>query len=713
MDAADRAEIERARRLVRLAVDACEQADAVLLALQSDGGTVPAPVPVPPPAPEPPAPPPAPAEPPAPVPPPPPVEPPAPVPAMGYEIKSIPVNAAQMVFIRQWSPDLSRYTRGQHLLTLQGPAAKVEIVPYNMASGGSFRAFSAPEYVLFADGIEVARVSPAAGAKSAAFTFDADLLTSSMPELTVRPSVPTGECCLPYYAEAIRSGDTAPSPGIPHATGSYTIAQGAAEYKWGLINAPYGPPARPLKPRAVVPFSGALPRTRLHVEHLVPLRYGDEYRISRSAAGFDNTFDDQDYHYAKQVALEPRIPCLDGPRGVGTVSMVTHLMFGRGGKMYGTSPNRVFKLGADGAVTTLAGRRHSHPMPHHQRADFADAGELVGDWFAVPEARRGFHELWGMAWDERTLLVNEDAAPIPGEGNEKPHIVGPVAFVADSQRNRICKLQWLPDKHGEAAVSEFIIDVADPWDVVCHDGVLYVSERKAHRIAAYDATTGAFLRVVVQGQPLAVVDRNREVNRTGTLEACRAANCVAPEGLYWHGGRLYFGSKAQAQIRSVLPDGIDLQVLTDLRTDGNTKFCKFAIGDGTFGPDDAAFAAMWSNGQLGWPQVRLAGGADWIIQGDTPNVSGLDGRFVYPSAVAVGQGRMAIGGANEGVLIVSQRNADEAPPSAAAIRGAAEFKRRGLIQVFGANGFGFTPLPLPWGLSADMDAYLQHCGHTQ
>ncbi len=65
----------------------------------------------------------------------------------------------------------------------------------------------------------------------------------------------------------------------------------------------------------------------------------------------------------------------------------------------------------------------------------------MSDWSAIPEERRGFHELWGLAWDPRTLGTNPSVAPI---GCEQPNVVDPVAFVADRQNKRICKLGFSP-----------------------------------------------------------------------------------------------------------------------------------------------------------------------------------------------------------------------------------------------------------------------------
>jgi len=50
--------------------------------------------------------------------------------------------------------------------------------------------------------------------------------------------------------------------------------------------------------------------------------------------------------------------------------------------------------------------------------------------------------------------------------------------------------------------------------------------------------------------------------------------------------------------------------------------------------------------------------------------------------------------------------------SAAAVRGRTEYQRKALNLIHGADGFGYYGIPLPWGESADIDAFLLEQGHT-
>jgi len=593
----------------------------------------------------------------------------------------------------------------------------LRIQAYNLASGGSFNTFKSDEYTLLVDGKPASTLTGVAGKSSAAFDLDLTPLQPGWRRLDIA-GLTGGETC-PTWWVFVKRGNVGPQSVTPVVRGTYEMIQsGVGLNVWALAPGAYAPTPRPMQPRTFTPFSTALPRSELHCAHLVPLRWGDVHRPNRNVDGIQSSYDVQPYFWSDLVALKPRVPLLDGPRGVGTVCMVTHVEIGKAAppntgprnNTYFCDPWRVGKISADGTITTLAGYRHAGMLTHWE--DPADV-ELVGDWSSVPAARRGFHELWGMAWDERTLAINEAAAPIASEDNQQPHLVGPTMFLADTQRNRICKLEFSATRHGvPPRITEFITNIQDPWDVVYANGLLYVTERLSHRIAQYDATTGAYQRTLVQGAALATVDRNRELVRQGTLAQMQAQPCVAPEGLYLMDGWLYWASKAQGQVRRVrLSDGV-METVCSVPMDDNTKFVKLAIGDGTFGPRGTVFTWTWSNAQMGLPASRLPDGTRWSWE-DQRGGAGNFAQFVYATAGAVGQGRLITCGANEGVLVISKRLPNEGPPSAAAARGGAEFQARGLHLLHGQNGFGFYGLPLPWGASPDIAAYLESQGHVR
>lgn len=649
------------------------------------------------------------------------VEPPAPAPSPAPDpqtqstsavLQMVVVDTALEVLFDQWSPQLSRYTRAQGILRLSGPAAKVKIIGHN---AGVLRPLTGGAYTLLIDGEPSGTATPAVlGATDATFVVNADALTTGWHELRAVPSV-AGESCIPYFALVARDAVAVQCDWVPVARGSYSLALNPPKYWFGRAPAKYHPTMVPLRPRERVPFSTLTPARDLHVEQLVPVRNGDTYRVSRTQEGALTSFANQSYHWSSMLDKTPYVPLLDGPRGVGTVCMATHLEIGTAApeslgfinNTYFCDPWRFGKVRADGTVVTLAGYRHKGIMQHWQ--DKTPDIELVGDWSDVPVDRRGFHELWGMAWDRRTYTTDESADPIPSERNLKPHITGVVAFVADSQNNRICKLKFSPTSHAvPVKITEFITGLADPWDVVGDAGVLYVAERKAHRICAYSMDTGEILRVVVQGPALATIGPDREARRTAPLDDVRAHVCVAPEGLFLQDGWLYWGSRAQAQVKRVHLESGTVEVVHDVALDDNVKFVKIALSDGSFGPRGMLALATWSAADFGW--CRIPG---WGLGSASYNhtIAGQNANFNYPTAVGFGGGQMVIGGVNEGMLRVTKRLPTDVVATASVKAGAQKWVDMGLNLLHGHFGFGFLGLPLPWCTDPDVDAFLHHHGH--
>lgn len=525
---------------------------------------------------------------------------------------------------------------------------------------------------------------------------------------------PAGETSPTWFVWV--KGNASPTE-MPVVGGSYDAMHGSGgPHKWAMVPARFTPTLVPLPAREHVAFSTAVAPSQLHREYLVPMKGDvDIHRTVKSVDGVVHTFNQQSYAYASLVSQLPSTSLLDGPRGRASLGFVTHLQPGRNGKTYFSDPWRFGRIDADGKLTTLIGWRHGGDIPGDKRPN-TSALELVGDWSAV--ADKGTWEMWGWAWDERTLATDPAQPPI---GGEEPHVgLGPVLFLADTRKNRILRAQFNGhDRSAPAKVTEFVTGVLDPWDVVCDAGKVYVSERGSHRIVAYDADTAAVVRVVVQGASLSHVDASRFVVRDASLATIRAQACVGPEGLFIQDGWLYFGSFAMQQIKRVhLTTGV-IEVVGEPSFDGNSRFVKIALSDGTFGPRGTVFCSTWSSAHFGMPEAILPNGTKWGLSNpfasDKAISQGRGGYWEamgYAAAVGVGNGRLIFGTSMEGVAQMSLAlPTDPMPDYDKYIAGRNEWEAQGLYLTHGFHGFGYYGLPQP--SSPAIDYYLTVNGTLQ
>lgn len=636
---------------------------------------------------------------------------PTPTPTPGFlGLTVFDVNIAKMVCFDEWDHGGEAYERFQRLTILTGSTATLGFYAKDWVAN-TFSALAASEYQLLVDGVPRATATVLTGAKRGSFTLDLTPLTEGWHKIHIvaHPS----ESPVPHFVYINRTGKAATT--APAWSGSFELTHGRTKYSYVEQLPPTLSPIVPaIKVREYPVFSAALAPTQLFRQDLAPVRPQNILRPNRNKAGIVSTCNEQAYFYSSLITKFPRQPLLDGPRGMGCITMATHIQVNRTGGAYVCDPWRLTKVLPDGTIKTLAGYRHKGMGSYY---DGTQDVELVGDWSSIPVARRGFHELWGMSWDARTLATNESAAPIDGE---KPHITGPACFITDSQNNRVIKLQFNPADRLDPVVSEFIVGLADPWDVIFDNGVLYVSERKANRIAVFNADTGAYLRTLVSGQALASVsfDRRPERNSGVTLEQVRAEPCVLPEGLALQDGWLYFGSKVMQQVKRVNVTTLAVEVVCTPYIDGNSKFVKIAISDGSFGPRGTVFTATWSNNDFGYPEAFLPGGAKWNYYKFTaqPIDSGRGGNWQtlsYTSAMGIGMGRMHCGSAGEGLVTISQALTTDPVIDTAKYRtGRTQYLDRGYHFLHGDCGNGYYGYALPWGASSEIDYYLQVNGHS-
>ncbi len=634
------------------------------------------------------------------------------------------LNPAHILMVADWLAGGGAYDRDDKLRTWDPTVGSVQMPIRAWGVSGGDVPFQAAQYRVLVGGVLRATVDVAPGQRQAVVGIPLHDIPGGWQQIEIEPATPTSETAAPAFVYVQRGG---PQPTMmPVLEGTHALRNtGHALVRWAWVPAQFAPTSAPFHVVRRPDFSTPLERRALEILAIAPTRHEDVYR-TRITDGVLNTGNMQAYYFSTLASNEfpAGIALLDGPRGHGSAVMATHIQVGRNGGVYFCDPWRVAHIDPDGTIKTLAGWRHRSPAERPASdtpAALRASVELVGDWSAIPPERHGFHEAWGLAWDARTVQRGT-GAPIPNPPNpdEPAHDTNPVAFVADSQRNRICRLEF--DGHSHATpvkVTEFITGLLDPWDCVCVDGVLYVSERLSHRIAAYDATTGAFIRVVVQGQALSTTTTWRAMQRTSHEAAIKDEPTVAPEGLYHLDGWLYFGSWSQATIKRVnLASGaietvVDIAFASTVISGGN--FFKIAVSDGTFGPRGTVFMVSWAIVNGGRPMAWLPNGQPWSYAGLGSEGPGMvfdsDG---YGSACGVGQGRLIYSTSSEGLWDIHQ-----APAGAPRYlwgdqqRCKAAYEAEGLHLTHGPGGWGYYGLPLPWGRSADIDLWLAMHGHTR
>lgn len=678
-------------------------------------------------------------------PPPPPPDPAAPpFPVNVPQVRSI--NSAAVIHFLLENGGTLAYARWQDMPPIRTDTYAVTI------QGGDhttnlLRALSASSYALLVDGVVHATIGVPAGAKTATFTLRSSELADGWHWLDLAAA--SAETTRPWWVR-VQRGPLGAQAWMPVVHSSYDSAGHLPKHgasRFALVPARFAPRMKPVPVRAMPPITTAIGRAELYMLDLVPERNHDIYRPRRDLdTGVLHAANVQNYTFSGMTSRASSMALLDGPRGMGSAAMVTHIQPGRNGKVYACDPFRVFSIAVDGTIKTLAGYRHAPPAQRSSPVTTSSAMasyELVGDWNGVATGRpRGFHELWGLSWDERTVQQGSGPpVPNPPRPDEPAHDIPPVMFVADSQNNRVCRIEFSPVDHAvPAKITEYIVGLLDPWDVRCTDGKLYVSERGAHRILEYgvplDGSPPTLLRTLASGAPLAHIDDNRRVLRDASLAAIRAEACVLPEGLFdipdgAGGWWLYFGSLAMAQVKRIHLTTGELQVVVpDAYWDAGSNFLKIAVSSSIprapggvayqFGPHGSvfvqSFAANSPGATGGMPAAYLPGGALWNFN---PGSQGGQGPGLvweskdYGCSVGVGDGCLMIGSSIEWVGRISRALPGDAVILYGDQKAATDhYNSSGLPLVHGPGGWDYTGVPHPWGVHPLVDAHLLHHGWT-
>lgn len=620
----------------------------------------------------------------------------------------VPMNTKQMVVLDEFIN--GRYIRYQHLVVWKNDVQRVRFKRFDQDAGGAVRALAGSEYTLYLDGNPMGKAAPS-GTNTGWLDFTIDLTDVDDGWHMVSTNGFSGETPLPYPVFVLRN-ELPEQDWMPVVTPTQGMA-GATEFHIRWVPCRFDPVINPLTPRNGTPFDTTPSNPQRYYRSLTGSLSGAVRRPNLSKDGVWNTFCSQSYTWASFVARWPRYPLLDGPRGLGTLNMVSHIQIGDAriedrpdsplmGNFYATDPWRLVKVHPDGTIQTLVGYRTKGNIPRYWETASIDDVELVGDWSAIPEERWGCRELWAWVWKRSTLKVDHSADPIPHEGNRQPHHRGnpPQGFLFDSQKHRILGVEFDPLSHDTPAkVTEFLTGINEPWDgVAWDDDQLIVSERKDHRVCQYDMNTGRLVRVILQGKPLASVNtNNRFVTRHASLEEIRAEDIVLPEGLDILGDWLYVGSVAMQQVKRVHLKTGEIEVVCQPPASPARHFFKIAVSDGTAGPKGAVFVANWTVSSI---QAFLPDGRRWKID-PWDRLFGVGTNHMtavgYSSAFAANHGKVIRASSGEGLQEFTLAQEDDFRLNRTQfLRGREAWAARGYNLTRDPNAQSFFGEGLPW-----------------
>ena len=609
------------------------------------------------------------------------------------------------------------YTRAQHLVEWTGAQGSLVLRRKNLLSAASPPPDFTParSYTVLIDGKPWARADFAAGQTDLTVSFALDGLAEGWHEIDLAGCA-DGETFINWAAYRYITGTTRAAL-MPVFQGSHAFSwdlSALPKHRWVWVPSRFTPTPAALTERSYPDISAASP---IRATLMAATDMGQDILCPNvNVRGVMSTHGMQAYFWAHVDGEKtPTIPLLDGPRGVSQIGMVLHIECATaapGGVLrdvvYLLTPWSVVKMTGDGNLRTLAGYVHDGAAGYWKDGSGQKTLKLRGDWSAIPAERRGYRDPWGIAWLQ--TATDEAAAPIAAEENQKPHLKPPLLLVADSHNNRILAHEFSAVSHSpEPVVTEWLTGLADPWGVATwHDEVL-IAERTGHRIIAVNSATKRVTRVVLQRDPklpgnATMLDWQRAMIHDGSpVELRRAQPCLAPETLRVWGDWLYYSSYASESIKRVHLVNGEVQLVTPVDLDRQSNFVTFDVcQNDAFAPAGTVFYNSWgpSNSALqygvqpdGKRWTQHAGAAPW----NNPQA--------YAAGVGIGlNGRMYVGGSAMGVTrLAAGPKIDLAKYEA----GKAQYLAAGGWIKHGPGGFGYHGFALPWGISAELDYYLQ------
>jgi hypothetical protein len=664
---------------------------------------------------------------------------PAPKPLRTYDWHERPQNLSRQVIFRDFNMQ-GRYTRWVPNKVVGASIAKLEFLVENPNAGSTIYLQPVPHRLVVdisgngTDRRVVATTTPS-GVQQIAWWSNVDL--SGIPDgwhIFDIEGFAAPDTAHPLWINVAKSGVPVASEFAPVQTGSFgMVHEDGPIARWGKAPLTLDPPVMQIQPRATFThFSHKALPTELFRRNLSPYINGDPPYLFTLPDGRKTCMNQHAYAYSTIVAPKPGVVLRDGPYGVGLVPGATVLWIGARGTVFFLDSWRFGRVLPDGTVVTLCGWRHGD-----------DGIELVGDWSAIPPERHGLREPWGMVFQNKpvkrvhdTLLAYPDTSSVQpletiGAANDgvlaHPHAMNPVAFISDSQNNRILRIEFDGHSHDvKPKVTEWATGLSDPWGLAIDENdVLYVTERQAHRITMWSSATpqtslGTLIETPSPGYTLAYIDGNRRVVRVRPRDELRTHPCVLPEGIAYQDGEITWASKAQSDIRRINVATREMRVLAVFDAAAKAEYAQISLSDGTFGPRGTVFLSTWEVERMGCPWGFLPDGTRWYpaAMASVAANSGKGGRYEgigYSMASAVRNGRLIYSGADYGIVELSlAQPGDYTIDEARFTAGKREYDRAGYRLRCGVHGFRqWKDEPLPWGMSADVDYYLEMNGHTR
>jgi hypothetical protein len=435
-----------------------------------------------------------------------------------------PINAADHIFSADWDKGFERYERGIRRRILE--AGKSETLTFyrkNRATGGTGLPFPGFEYALLFGDVEVARARPA-GKYALTFDIVVDQLPAAITDAPYQSGLKQydeqgNEVAISPYAfvrtfvYVNRHGKLNEAPWFPAYNSSYRVAHNGSVFRcaiiprryffnddgtWRLPNpAPLSPQESDIvaNPRGV--WTTMQPNTKFTCIQLNEYLREDHQIMTRDRAGAPacegaHIYTINEAAFAQHV---PYAPYCDGPRGIARVICPTDPQPARLGGAYVMEINAVSRIDANGTKITLFGKRvPGWPAIQYQETALIEAeSELVGNWAAVPEAKRGINQSWVWAWDPRTIGQGS-GPPIVNDGRsdgvmEPKHDTRPCMLVPRPQKEHCDLLEayFATDSHQTPAELRIGIEgLYNPWGIaITDDGRMVITERGAHRASIY------------------------------------------------------------------------------------------------------------------------------------------------------------------------------------------------------------------------------------